>query len=67
MMMVMMMIGMVMKRTDGYEDEWAKIAYYLSNHELRKKKAEEGRKLVLSNHSYEHRMEIVVNYLKQIL
>ncbi|WP_088241111.1 glycosyltransferase [Calothrix rhizosoleniae] len=53
--------------TDGYEDEWAKITYYLSNPEARKKKAEEGRKLVLSNHSYEYRMETVGQYLKEIL
>jgi spore maturation protein CgeB len=59
--------GDVVVITDGYEDEWAKIAYYLSNPELRKKKAEEGRKLVLSHHSYEHRMKTVVKYLEEIL
>jgi spore maturation protein CgeB len=59
--------GDVVVITDGYEDEWAKISYYLSNPELRKKKAEQGRKLVLNNHSYEHRMETVVKYLKEIL
>ena len=59
--------GDIVPITDGYEDEWAKITYYLSNPELRKKKAEEGRKLVLSHHSYEHRMEVVVKYLQEIL
>jgi spore maturation protein CgeB len=59
--------GDVVVITDGYEDEWAEIAYYLSNPEIRKKKAQEGRKLVLSHHSYEHRMETVVKYLKEIL
>lgn len=53
--------------TDGYEDEWAKIVRYLAEPEERKKRCQEGYKLVLSNHSYEQRMNIVVDYLKEIL
>lgn len=59
--------GDIVPITDGYEDEWAKISYYLSNDEARKEKAEEGRKLVISNHSYKQRMDVVAKYLQEVL
>jgi len=53
--------------TDGYEDAWAKIVYYLGNDEERRRRSQEGYKLVISNHSYAQRMQTVVDYLKEIL
>ena len=59
--------GDIVVCTDGYEDEWAKIVRYLADPEERKRRCQEGYSLVLNNHSYEQRMEIVVDYLKEIL
>jgi spore maturation protein CgeB len=53
--------------TDGHEDEWAKLVRYLADSEARHRCAQAGRKLVLSNHSYSHRIQTVVSYLKEIL
>lgn len=53
--------------TDGYEDAWAKLVEYLANEEERKRRSQEGRKLVLSNHTYAQRMKIVKAYLQEIL
>jgi spore maturation protein CgeB len=53
--------------TDGYEDEWAKIVRFLADPSERRRRAQEGRKLVLSNHTYAQRMNIVVNYIREIL
>jgi spore maturation protein CgeB len=53
--------------TQGDEDEWAKLVRYLADPRDRQKRSEEGRKIVLSNHTYTHRMEIVARYLKEIV
>jgi spore maturation protein CgeB len=53
--------------TDGYEDEWAKIVYYLSNSEEREKKAKKGMELVKAKHSYAQRMEIFVKYIQEAI
>lgn len=44
-----------------------KIEYYLENIQERSEKASKGREIVLNNHTYKHRVEIVLNYVKEIL
>jgi len=53
--------------TDGYEDEWAKLAHYISDERLRCDRAEVGRRIVLGGHTYAHRAAAVMRYLKEIL
>lgn len=53
--------------TTGYEDEWAKIAYFLANPEERQRRSQEGQQLVLSNHTYANRVAAVVEYLHELL
>lgn len=52
--------------TRGYEDEWAKITYYLSDKGERIKKQKHGRQVVLRDHTYASRMETLINFLKEI-
>ncbi len=59
--------GEAIAYTDGYEDSWAKLVEYLANEEERKRRSQEGQKLVLSNHTYAQRMKTVKAYLQQIL
>lgn len=44
-----------------------KLTYYLENKQERDKKAGEGQKIVLENHTYEKRIETVLEYFKEIL
>ncbi len=53
--------------TEGYEDTWAKLVHYSADTECRKLSARTGRKIVLGNHTFVHRMENVVAYLKELL
>ena len=53
--------------TKGDEDEWAKLVYYLSDSEQRYRRSKEGRKIVLSEHTYENRVRTVVRYLEEVI
>ena len=53
--------------TDGYEDEWAKLVRYLADPEERRKRSQEGRKIVLSHHTYTNRVETLMEYLREAL
>ena len=49
--------------SDGYEDEWAKLVHYLSDPDLRRRRAETGRRIVLESHTYENRVRDLMTYL----
>jgi spore maturation protein CgeB len=53
--------------TKGDEDGWAKLVRYLGDAQEREKRSREGRKMVLSNHTYTQRMRTVIRYLKEIV
>lgn len=53
--------------TDGDNDMTDKLRFYLEDSEERKKKSEKGRKIVLSDHTYEIRAKSILKYLKEIL
>lgn len=53
--------------TQGDEDEWAKLVRYLADPQERQKRSREGRKIVLSNHTYAQRVDTVLRYLKEIV
>ena len=53
--------------TEGDDDTKNKIAYYFENEEERKRRSEEGKKIVLSDHTYEVRAKSIIKYLKEIL
>lgn len=53
--------------TDGYEDEWAKLVYYLNNNDLRYRSANEGREIVLASHTYSHRVSTIMKYFEEAL
>ena len=53
--------------TDGYEDEWAKLVHYISDAHIRHECAETGRQIVLSGHTYAHRVTSIMRYLKEVL
>ena len=53
--------------TGGHEDLWAKIVRYQWDDAERKRRAELGRKIVLSGHTYETRTRDLLNYLDEIL
>lgn len=53
--------------TEGDEDLVNKLSYFLENEEERKKRGTEGRKIALNAHTYEHRIEVVLDYIKEIL
>ena len=53
--------------TDGDGDTVDKINYYFENNEERKRRGEEGKKIVLSDHTYEVRAKSIIKYLKEIL
>jgi spore maturation protein CgeB len=53
--------------TTGNEDEWAKIVRYLADDKERQKRSQEGRKLVLSDHTYGNRVKTLIDYLKEVL
>jgi len=53
--------------TEGFEDLWAKIVHYLSDTDERKRRAELGRKIVLSDHTYEARSRDLLKYLDEVL
>lgn len=59
--------GEVVVCSDGYEDTWVKLVHYLSDSQERNRRRQEGRNMILSNHSYAHRMETVVQYLQEIV
>lgn len=52
--------------TSGYEDEWAKISYYLSHREERIERQKRGRQIVLRDHTYKARMETLLRFLREI-
>ena len=53
--------------TDGYEDEWAKLVYYLSDKPRRQASVETGRIIVLNGHTYAHRATAIMQYLKETI
>jgi Uncharacterized protein conserved in bacteria len=53
--------------TSGDEDEWAKLVRYLADPEERCRRSREGRKIVMSDHTYANRVETVVAYLREAL
>jgi spore maturation protein CgeB len=53
--------------TTGDEDLWAKLVRYLSDQSERDRRRSLGRRLILNGHTYAHRMEALVSYLKQLL
>lgn len=53
--------------TEGGDDLIDKLSYFLKNEQERKKRSIEGRKIVLSNHTYESRVKTVLSYLKEIM
>jgi spore maturation protein CgeB len=53
--------------TEGFEDLWAKIVHYLSDTDERKRRVELGRKIVLSEHTYEARSRDLLKYLDEVL
>jgi spore maturation protein CgeB len=53
--------------TEGDEDEWAKLVRYLADTQERRRRAQEGRKIVLSDHTYTNRVETLVTFLKELL
>jgi hypothetical protein len=53
--------------TRGHEDEWAKLALYISDASLRHGCAETGRKIILGGHTYAHRATAIIRYLKEML
>ncbi|MFM6038498.1 MAG: glycosyltransferase [Sphaerospermopsis kisseleviana] len=53
--------------SDGYEDIWAKAVEYLANSEERKRRSEEGKKIVLAHHTYDQRMKVLLDFLQEIL
>jgi spore maturation protein CgeB len=61
------MFGDAVVCTEGYEDEWAKLVRYLADPEERQRRSQEGRKIVLNDHTYRNRVETLINYLQQVL
>jgi len=53
--------------TEGDDDLVEKLSFYLANEEERKRRSIEGRKIALAAHTYEHRVETVLDYIKEIL
>jgi spore maturation protein CgeB len=53
--------------TDGYDDLWAKIVRYLADPEERRRRSSNGRKIVLSNHTYANRVGELIAYLKALV
>jgi len=53
--------------TTGNEDEWAKLVLYLADGDERQRRSQEGRKIVLSDHTYANRMETLIKYLKEVI
>ncbi len=53
--------------TEGDDDLISKLSYYLENKKERKKRGLEARKIALALHTYEHRIETVLSYIKEIL
>ena len=53
--------------TTGDEDEWAQLVRYGSDPEERRRRSEEGRRIVLNRHTYVHRMEALMSYLREAL
>ena len=51
---------------DGVDDLNEKIKFYLNNDEERRLKVGKGRKIVLDNHTFEKRVEYILNCLKNI-
>lgn len=49
--------------TDGDDDLWAKLVCSLGDREDRRRRADEGRRLVLARHTYAHRSAAVVEFL----
>lgn len=50
--------------TTGDEDTWAQLVRYGSDAGERRRRGEEGRRIVLSRHTYAHRMEALMMYLR---
>ncbi len=51
---------------DSEKDLFEKIDYYLKNDEEREKIAENGRDLVLKNHTYEHRLKFILEKIFEL-
>ena len=51
----------------GYEDLWAKLWWYSSDDEIRNKYIEQGRKIVLSKHSFANRADAIMKFLKEFI
>jgi len=61
------LFGEALVTTRGDEDEWAKLVRYLADPQERHRRSREGRRIVLSNHTYANRVETVMAYLREIL
>jgi spore maturation protein CgeB len=59
--------GPAVASTTGDEDTWAQLVRYGSDPDERRRRGDEGRRIVLSRHTYVHRMEAVMSYLRATL
>jgi hypothetical protein len=53
--------------TDGDEDEWAKLARYVSDPGERRRRGSSGREYVLHEHTYAARARTVLNFLHEVV
>ncbi|MCL5125095.1 MAG: glycosyltransferase [Deltaproteobacteria bacterium] len=53
--------------TEGYEDLWAKLARYSGDSKGRRSLVDIGRRMVLGEHTYAHRVDALINYLHDFL